>query len=190
MQNCVGEKEIITVQALQAPAEQNKLEETLKTIKNDSEDEKSKLEEVAESIKEIAKKDEDAIVQAKENLAYAGSKGIAANYAEQDTYHNSAPAQNYYAKMMGAEKVPDSAQTEYYEQKAEQEAQKSQYLARESFIFGAQVTTNGSPSRDEQTALSSSSDRMEQQWIKKNTQPGWWQCLWDLSKYAVISDFG
>lgn len=162
------------------------LEENLKETKTSTETSKeTKLEEVAKTAKKITKEDTLDAVKEEENkqakfTTYAKPNSTTGIYNATEEFYESKSA-NYYDNLMQEEKTaPSELRPEHHEQKTEQQAEQTQYLARESNEFGAQLTRTGMPTRDEQTSLSASSTRTEAMYMFKLLNPGWWHCLYEL----------
>lgn len=142
-----------------------------------------KLEEIAKKLKQADQEDKlDLANEENRFSAYFDKNSFSKTYSSGSEGFYEQTSKDYYSSLMGAEDAQQSyeSQPEIHEQKNEQQAEKSQYLSKESMIFGAQITTKGSMSRDEQTALASSSVRAETLYMFKILNPGWWKCLYEL----------
>ena len=157
------------------------LEENLKENKTSTE---TKLEEVAKIAKQILKEDVLEIIkeQNKETkfIAYTNPQSTTGIYNAAEEFYES-ESTNYYNNLMPEEKTTFADwKPEYHEQKTEQQAEQTQYLARESNEFGVQLTRTGMPTRDEQTAFSANAVNTEAMYMFKLLNPGWWHCLYEL----------
>ncbi len=184
MLNCGVEIEQIAPELaiLQKEQTKSKTVDLEKKVENENSVEK-KLEEIAKKVERAEQ--EDKLNLAKEEngfIAYADKNSFSKTYNSCAEGFYEPASKDYYSSLMGEQEsqFTYASQPEINEQKNEQQAEKSQYLSKESMIFGAQITTKGSMSRDEQTVLASSSVRAETLYMFKILNPGWWKCLYEL----------
>ena len=144
---------------------------------------KRKSQQVAKSVEKLVEKDTVKTIteENRENkfITYTAKNSTAEAYNSTEEFYGS-ESTNYYDNLMHEEKPASELRQEHHEQKKEHQAEQSQYFARDSNEFGAQLTREGMPTREEQTSLGASSVRAEAMYLFKMLNPGWWKCLYEL----------